>query len=87
MPFSGVLLVSAATRSAEIWQYLACLPEHIASDQLLDLVLCFPAQQLGRMILRVWNFFCVPPTPYYIRRYSYNSSSSSSSDDDDDDNY
>ncbi|XP_070053044.1 uncharacterized protein [Nicotiana tomentosiformis] len=79
MPFNGVLLVSVAKTSAEVWQFLSCLPDPIESEQLLDLVICFPLQQLGRLALCVWTFLCVPPDPYYYRRYSYNSSASSSS--------
>ncbi|XP_049401577.1 uncharacterized protein LOC125865424 [Solanum stenotomum] len=79
MPFNGVLLVSVAKTSAEVWQFLSCLADPIDSEELLDLVICFPLQQLGRLALCVWTFLCVPPDPYYYRRYSYNSYASSSS--------
>ncbi|PIN17874.1 hypothetical protein CDL12_09462 [Handroanthus impetiginosus] len=67
MPFNSVLVVSTAHISAELWQRVACLPERISSDQLLDLVLCFPLQQLGRWALDVWTYLCVSPYPlsYY----------------------
>ncbi|XP_031123097.1 uncharacterized protein LOC116025867 [Ipomoea triloba] len=82
MPFSGAFLVSVATVSAEIWQRVACLPEHIPGEQLLDLVLCFPARELGRMAMHLWDFLCFsPPTPYYGITYAYTSS------DDDDSDY
>ncbi|MCD9644454.1 hypothetical protein HAX54_032670 [Datura stramonium] len=83
MPFNGVLLVLVAKTSAQVWQFLSCLPDPIDGEQLLDLVICFPLQQLGRLALCVWTFLCVPPDPYYYRRYSYNSSSSSFYDEDD----
>ncbi|XP_019155375.1 PREDICTED: uncharacterized protein LOC109152242 [Ipomoea nil] len=82
MPFSGAFLVSVATVSAEIWQRVACLPEHIPGEQLLDLVLCFPARELGRMAMHLWDFLCFSPTPYYGNTYYY---AYTSSDDDDGD--
>ncbi|XP_004250712.1 uncharacterized protein [Solanum lycopersicum] len=79
MPFNGVLLVSVAKASAEVWQFLSCLADPIDSEELLDLVIFFPLQQLGRLALCVWTFLCVPPDPYYYRRYNSSAASSSSS--------
>lgn len=78
MTFNGVLVVSVAKVSAEIWQLLACLPEPISSQQLLDLVICFPLQQIGRLALCVCTFLCFPPTLYSYQRYSHTTSTSSS---------
>ncbi|XP_071691183.1 uncharacterized protein [Rutidosis leptorrhynchoides] len=80
MVFNTVLVASVATVSADVWQSVACFSERITSDELLDLVICFPLQQLGRFALCVWNFFCVPPSPPDAYYYSYNYY-----DDDDDD--
>ena len=88
MVFNTVLVASVATVSADVWQSVACFSERIGSDELLDLVICFPLQQLGRFALCVWNFFCVPPSPpdsyYYSHAYyddddesDYDSNSSS----------
>ncbi|KAI3461900.1 hypothetical protein Pfo_018563 [Paulownia fortunei] len=79
MPFNSVLVVSMANISAEVWQQLACLPERISSDQLLDLVICFPLQQLGRWALYVWTYLCVSPHPH---PHHYVDDSDEDSDDD-----
>ncbi|RAL43044.1 unnamed protein product [Cuscuta campestris] len=78
MPFNSRVLVSVAAASAEVWQRIACLPDHIPGDQLLDLVICFPARQLGRLAACVWDFLCFSPAQYYDHPFQ-----SSSSDDDD----
>ncbi|GMN49697.1 hypothetical protein TIFTF001_018865 [Ficus carica] len=78
MVFNSLLVVSVAHTSAEAWQWLACLPERLSSQQLLDLVLCFPLQQLGRLALCIWTFLCVPPPDSF---YSYSYSSDDDSDD------
>ncbi|XP_021816735.1 uncharacterized protein LOC110759033 [Prunus avium] len=78
MVFNSVMVVSVAHTSAEMWQYLACLPERLSSHQLLDLVFCFPLQQLGRLALCLWTFLCVPPPDSYYS-YSYSDSDASSS--------
>ncbi|KAI3738786.1 hypothetical protein L2E82_28942 [Cichorium intybus] len=82
MVFNTVLVASVATVSADVWQSVACFSERISSDELLDLVICFPLQQLGRFALCVWNFFCVPPSPPDSYYYSY-----AYYDDDDESNY
>ncbi|XP_047968681.1 uncharacterized protein LOC125212526 isoform X2 [Salvia hispanica] len=82
MPFNSVLLISTATRSAEVWQQLACLPERISSDEMVDLVVCFPLQQLGRWALYVWTYLCVSPYPH---RHHYEASYTSDDDSDYDD--
>ncbi|KAL0369944.1 UNVERIFIED_CONTAM: hypothetical protein Sangu_0312500 [Sesamum angustifolium] len=84
MPFNGVLVASTANASAELWQRLACLPERISSDRMLDLVLCFPLQQLGRWALYVWTYLCVSPYPHR-RHYATSYYDDDSSDEDSDD--
>lgn len=83
MVFSSIKIVSAAKLSAEVWQKMACFgeQERIEGQQMLDLVLCFPLQQLGRLILCVWTYLCFSPQPYY---YSYNDDSSDDSENSDD---
>ncbi|CAI9108178.1 OLC1v1007727C1 [Oldenlandia corymbosa var. corymbosa] len=82
MVFNSVMLISAAKKSAEAWQQMACIDENqrIDGQQMVDLVLCFPLQQLGHLLLYLWTFLCVPPHPTY-----YVSSSYYDDDDDDDD--
>ncbi|KAL2239706.1 uncharacterized protein LOC105170588 [Sesamum indicum] len=84
MPFNGVLVASTANASAELWQRLACLSERISSDRMLDLVLCFPLQQLGRWALYVWTYLCVSPYPHR-RHYATSYYSDDSFDEDSDD--
>lgn len=78
MTFNGVLVVSVAKVSAEIWQLLACLPEPVSSQQLLDLVIRFPLQQIGRLALFVCTFICFPHNLYPYQSYSHSTSTSSS---------
>ncbi|KAK4719040.1 hypothetical protein R3W88_017378 [Solanum pinnatisectum] len=78
MTFNGVLVVSVAKVSAEIWQLLACLPEPVSSQQLLDLVICYPFQQIGRLALCFCTFLCYPPNLYSYRSYSHTTPTSSS---------
>merc|ERR1712226_250441 len=84
MVFNSLMVLSVAHVSADAWQYIACNPERLSSHQLLDLICCFPLQQLGRLALCLWTFLCLPP-PDSFYSYAYYSSSSSSDDDDDDD--
>ncbi|KAH0662607.1 hypothetical protein KY284_027538 [Solanum tuberosum] len=78
MTFNGVLVVSVAKVSAEIWQLLACLPETVSSQQLLDLVICYPFQQIGRLALCFCTFLCYPHNLYSYRSYSHTTPTSSS---------
>nr|GEX50315.1 serine/threonine-protein kinase pats1 [Tanacetum cinerariifolium] len=73
MVFNTVLIASVATISADIWQSVACISDRITNQELLDLVICFPLQQLGRFAIVFWNFFCAPPAPpeHYAYSYSY----------------
>uniref|UniRef100_A0A7N0T883 Uncharacterized protein n=1 Tax=Kalanchoe fedtschenkoi TaxID=63787 RepID=A0A7N0T883_KALFE len=87
MVFSSMAVVSVARASADAWQVLACLPERLSSDQLLDLVICFPLQRMSRLALCIWTVFCFSPYPssyprYYPADSSSSSDSSSTSDDD-----
>ncbi|KAL3529823.1 hypothetical protein ACH5RR_009145 [Cinchona calisaya] len=85
MVFNSVMLASAAKTSAEVWQHLACLREEqrIDGQQMVDLVICFPLQQLGRLLLYLWNFLCVPPQLYYPTSISYYDDTSDDDGDDD----
>lgn len=72
MVFNGALMVGVANVSADACQYIACNPERLSSDQVLRLLFVFPFQQLRRLALCLWTFFCFPPSNPYL------SSSSSS---------
>ncbi|KAI3791260.1 hypothetical protein L2E82_04969 [Cichorium intybus] len=71
MVFNTELLASVATVSVDIWQSIACFPERITSEELLDLVIYFPLQELGRFAVCIWNFFCVPMSAADSYYYSY----------------
>ncbi|XP_065878745.1 uncharacterized protein [Euphorbia lathyris] len=84
MVFNSFIIASVAHISADACQEIARihLRDRISSQQLLDLVCCFPLQQLGNFALWIWTFLCLPP-PDSFYPYSYYSSASSSDDDDD----
>ncbi|CAH1436522.1 unnamed protein product [Lactuca virosa] len=73
MVFNSALIASVATVSADVWQSVACISDRISSGELLDLVVCFPLQLLGRFMLCIWTCFCVPLSPTdSIFSYAYN---------------
>ncbi|KAL0903655.1 hypothetical protein M5K25_028047 [Dendrobium thyrsiflorum] len=83
-------VVMVARASAYWWQSIACNPERLSSDDVLNLLCCLPLYHLRRLSLRLFSFLCVPYNLPHRRRYrilSYDqySSSSSSSDDSDSD--
>ncbi|PNT46920.1 hypothetical protein POPTR_003G221500v4 [Populus trichocarpa] len=82
MVFNSLIVLSVAHKSADVWQQIACmgLQDQVSSHQLLDLVCCFPLQQLGRFSLYIWTFLCLPPPDSFLSSYTYQSTSS---DDDD----
>nr|DAD42083.1 TPA_asm: hypothetical protein HUJ06_000313 [Nelumbo nucifera] len=80
MVFNSHLVVTVANLSANLCQYIACNPERLSSQQVLELVCCFPLQQLGRLALCLWTFFCFPPPQPYHSYSSDDSDSSSASD-------
>uniref|UniRef100_A0A1J3CQ69 Uncharacterized protein n=1 Tax=Noccaea caerulescens TaxID=107243 RepID=A0A1J3CQ69_NOCCA len=63
MVFNGGTVMSVAHLSAEIWQRLRRIPtsDRISSDEMLDLVLFFPLQQLSQFALCLLTFLCLPP--------------------------
>ncbi|KAL5053645.1 hypothetical protein RYX36_034327 [Vicia faba] len=66
MVFNTHVVVRVARFSAEAWQRLSCIDEPIDSDQLLDLLCCFPLHQFGRVALCLCSFFCLPqPHSFY----------------------
>ncbi|KAG8657724.1 uncharacterized protein LOC110611545 [Manihot esculenta] len=76
MVFSSSIIVSVAHISADAWQQITRiqLQDRLSSHQLLDLICCFPLQQLGSFALWLWTFLCLPsPDSFYP--YSYYSSS------------
>ncbi|XP_010483129.1 PREDICTED: uncharacterized protein LOC104761715 [Camelina sativa] len=63
MVFRGDTVMSVAHISAEIFQRLRLIrpSDRISSGEMLQLVCCFPLQQLGRFVFWFWNYICVPP--------------------------
>ncbi|KAL9240198.1 hypothetical protein vseg_014444 [Gypsophila vaccaria] len=60
MVLNSQVVVMVANMSANVCQYIACNPEHLSSNQVLDLLFCFPLQQLRRFSLCFTTFFCFP---------------------------
>ncbi|KAJ0806629.1 hypothetical protein HanPI659440_Chr02g0091561 [Helianthus annuus] len=74
MVFNTVLLASVATVSADVWQSIACFSDRISTQELFDLVVCFPLHQFGQFALCLWSFFCLPFSPadsYFYYSYTY----------------
>ncbi|KAK9125626.1 hypothetical protein Scep_014472 [Stephania cephalantha] len=78
MVFNCGVVVSVANLSANLCQHIACNPERLSGHEILDLVCCLPLQQLRRLTICLWTFFCFPPPDSYFS-YSSDSSDSSSS--------
>ncbi|KAF8099874.1 hypothetical protein N665_0236s0035 [Sinapis alba] len=79
MVFRGDTVMSVAHLSADIFQRWIPASERIRSGEMLQLVCCFPLQELGRFVSWLWNYICVPPPEIlYFERSSSSSSSSSS---------
>ncbi|KAG1347603.1 hypothetical protein COCNU_06G014320 [Cocos nucifera] len=87
MVFNSRWVAAVATVSADACQYVACNPDRLSSEQVLELICCLPLHQLRRLALCLFSFFCFPvaePPPrrrrrFYAYRRSFSSSSSSSS--------
>lgn len=58
--------MSVAHLSAEMWQRLRRIPpsERIGSSEMLNLVCCFPLQELGRLALWLLTFLSLPPPDF-----------------------
>ncbi|CAJ1938350.1 unnamed protein product [Sphenostylis stenocarpa] len=58
MVWNSMVVLAVARASAEACE---CIAEPLSSDQILDLVCCFPLQQLA---LCLYSFFCAPHSNY-----------------------
>lgn len=76
MVFNSPVIVGVAKVSANACQYIACNPERLSGDEVLRLLFCFPFQQLRRLALCIWTFFCFPPptNPFLTSSSSYSDS-------------
>ncbi|KAJ8771686.1 hypothetical protein K2173_026863 [Erythroxylum novogranatense] len=61
MVISSGVVVTVANVSANLCQYIACNPERLAGDQVLQLLFCFPLRELGRLALSLWTYLCYNP--------------------------
>ncbi|KAG5025281.1 hypothetical protein AAZX31_08G122600 [Glycine max] len=59
MVWNSMVVLRVARASAEAWQ---CIAEPLNSEQILDLVCCFPLHQLA---LCLYSFFCTPQSNFY----------------------
>ncbi|XP_027347161.1 uncharacterized protein LOC113858643 [Abrus precatorius] len=89
MVLNSMVVLTVARVSAEAWQWASCIGNResaLSSEQMLDLICCFPFHQLSRFALCLCSFFCLPqPDSYYP--YSYFPSSDSDDSDDSSDYY
>ncbi|CAL9204704.1 unnamed protein product [Musa hybrid cultivar] len=83
MVFNAGWVAAVARVSAEACQYVACNPERLSSEEVLDLLFCLPLRHLRGFALCLFSFLCFPPfLSDDLRRnrlYYLGSSSSSSS--------
>ncbi|KAL5767900.1 hypothetical protein ACOSP7_014485 [Xanthoceras sorbifolium] len=56
MVLNSSVVVSIANLSANVCQYIACNPERLPSDQVLNLLCCLPLHQLRRLALSLWTY-------------------------------
>ncbi|KAL1550071.1 hypothetical protein AAHA92_18085 [Salvia divinorum] len=78
MVFNSPAIVAVAKLSANACQYVACNPERLSADQVLNLLFCFPFRHLRRLAFCIWTFFCFPlPSNPYLSSSSSSSSSQS----------
>ncbi|EOA36568.1 hypothetical protein CARUB_v10011735mg [Capsella rubella] len=84
MVFNSATIMAVAEVSTDTWQMIWRVPssQRINTEQLLDIAVCYPVHQLGRFVLCLWTFMCLPSSDSF---YSYTYETSSSSDVDDDD--
>ncbi|KAG9144938.1 hypothetical protein Leryth_023575 [Lithospermum erythrorhizon] len=76
MVLNSIILIQVAKISGDLCQYIACNPQRLSTQQLLHLLFVYPFQQIHRLTICLWNFFCFPPPNHYL---SFSSSTSSSS--------
>ncbi|WOL04234.1 hypothetical protein Cni_G12955 [Canna indica] len=61
MVFNAWWVEAVARVSAEACQYVACNPERLSSEEVLDLICCLPLRHLRRLSICLFSFFCFPP--------------------------
>ncbi|OAY44374.1 hypothetical protein MANES_08G144511v8 [Manihot esculenta] len=77
MVLNSNLVVTIANVSANLCQYIACNPERLSSDQVLNLLFCFPLQRLGRLALSLWTYLCYNPNPANLSDFDFDGDSHS----------
>ncbi|KAK9707566.1 hypothetical protein RND81_07G205400 [Saponaria officinalis] len=53
MVLNSQVVVMVANVSANVCQYIACNPEHLSSNQVLDLLFCYPFQQIPSFAVQI----------------------------------
>ncbi|KAJ7976381.1 Vacuolar fusion protein [Quillaja saponaria] len=56
MVLNSGLAVKVANVSADVCQYIACNPERLSTDTVLQLLFCFPLQELRTFTISLWTF-------------------------------
>lgn len=69
MVFSGKMVVSTVKTSVTAWQVVACLPERLTNEELINLFYRFPLQQMRRLARCLWIFLLTPTNMEMRSRY------------------
>ncbi|KDP39699.1 hypothetical protein JCGZ_02719 [Jatropha curcas] len=71
MVLNSNLVMTIANLSANLCQYIACNPERLSSDQVLNLLFCLPLNHLGRLTLSLWTYLCYNPNPANLTDFDF----------------
>ncbi|WCJ43631.1 hypothetical protein M5689_024360 [Euphorbia peplus] len=71
MVLSSNIVVMVANISANVCQYIACNPERLSSDEMLNLLFCLPLQHIGRLSVYIWTFLCYNPDPANLSAFDF----------------
>ncbi|KAJ9179905.1 hypothetical protein P3X46_008217 [Hevea brasiliensis] len=80
MVLNSNLVATIANISANLCQYIACNPERLSSDQVLNLLFCFPLHHLGRLASSLWTYLCYNPNPANLSDIDFDDGDDSHSD-------
>ncbi|CAM8970598.1 unnamed protein product [Rhodiola kirilowii] len=89
MVFNSKMVLSTVKVSTGVWQTLACLPERLTNEELVNVFFRFPLQQMRRLARCLLIFFLTPPNSAsgssyhedYDSEYTYRSGDDDNSDD------
>ncbi|KAE9610371.1 hypothetical protein Lal_00006570 [Lupinus albus] len=59
MVLNSLVVFSVARFSTQAWQWLLCIRDPFSVEEIFDILFTFPFQQLHRLALGLWDFFCL----------------------------